>query len=216
VEERRAERRARLEDAALQIAGTRGWAEATMTEICRVAGLTERYFYESFRTREELYGALIDDLEHELRTAVFEAVADDARGPAERLEAGVRALVALYVRDPHRGRAALIEGMGVRELEQQRRRALVGLFGLLAERWTAFFPDVGADAAERAARATAIGGAVTALIAARLEGELVADEEGLARAITATATAIASAPLERSGGEGEGPTAADRTAPVDR
>ncbi|CAB4900834.1 unannotated protein [freshwater metagenome] len=196
VEERRAERRARLEAAALQIAGTRGWAEATMTEICRVAGLTERYFYESFRTREELYGALIDDLDRELREAAFDAIAGEGLTPEDRVEGAIRAIVELYVRDPHRGRAALIEGIGVRALEEQRRRALLGLFALLAERWTAFFPDVGADAGERAVRATAIGGAVTALLSGRLDGHLQVDDDALVRTVVATVTAIAAAPLQ--------------------
>jgi len=191
--ERRAERRRRLEDAALEVIGTRGWAEATMTEICRVAGLTERYFYESFASREELYVALLDDLEAELRERVFDAVAAADLPPEERIGAAIRALVALYVGDPRRGRAALLEGIGVQALEQRRRQAILGLFDLLAERWDAFVPQVDADPAERRLRATAIGGAVTALIARRLEGALELDDDALAAAIVATATAIAGA-----------------------
>jgi AcrR family transcriptional regulator len=194
VEERRAERRAQLKAAALEVVGTRGWAEATMTEICRVAGLTERYFYESFASREELYGALIDDLDRELRAAAFDAIAAEDLAPAERLEKATRAVVALYVVDPRRGRAALIEGIGVQALEEQRRRTVAGLFGLVAERWEVFFPDAGVGAEERRLRATAIGGALVALISARLEGTLAIDDEALVRAVVATTTAIATAP----------------------
>lgn len=193
IEERRAMRRTQLKAAALEVVGTRGWSEATMTEICRVAGLTERYFYESFSTREELYGALIDDLDVELRAAVFDAFVARDLAPTERLEQAVRAVVALYVSDPRRGRAALIEGIGVQALEEQRRHAVLGLFGLLAEQWTTFFPDVEAGVDERRLRATAIGGAVVALISGRLEGTLEIDDEGLVRAVVSTTTAIASA-----------------------
>lgn len=191
VEERRRERRARLEAAALEVAGTRGWAEATMTEICRVAGLTERYFYESFRSREALYAALIDDLDRELREAAFDAIATEDLEPTARVEAAIAAVLALYVSDPRRGRAALVEGIGVQELEERRRRAVVGLFDLLAERWTLFFPDVEADAEERRLRATAIGGATIALITGRLEGALEIDDPTLVRTILATTLAIA-------------------------
>jgi len=199
VDERRAERRARLEAAALEVVGTRGWAQATMTEICRVAGLTERYFYESFSSREELYGALIDDLDRELRAAAFDALGAEDLTPAERLEQATRAVVALYVVDPRRGRAALIEGIGVQALEEQRRRTVLGLFGLIAERWTTFLPDVGLGADERRLRATAIGGAVIALISGRLEGALQIDDEALVQAVVATSTAIATAPPPAAG-----------------
>ncbi|WP_051470976.1 TetR/AcrR family transcriptional regulator [Patulibacter minatonensis] len=194
TEERRAERRARLLDAALDVVGTRGWAEATMTEICRVAGLTERYFYESFRTREALYGALLDDLDRELRAAAFDAIAAGALEPVARVEVATRAIVGLYVGDPRRGRAALVEGIGVRELEEQRRRTVAGLFGLLAERWTLFFPDSPISADERRRRATAIGGATIALITGRIEGTLAIDDAALVAAIVGTTVAIATAP----------------------
>ena len=193
VDERRAERRARLEAAALEVVGTRGWAEATMTEICRVAGLTERYFYESFRSREALYAALIDDLDRELRDAAFDAIAAEDLAPGERVAEAIRAIVALYVGDPRRGRV-LVEGIGVQDLEEQRRRAVSGLFGLLAERWTLFFPDVEADEEERRLRATAIGGATVALITGRLEGVLQIDDDALVTAIVASARAIAAGP----------------------
>jgi AcrR family transcriptional regulator len=194
VDERRAERRARLEAAALEVVGTRGWAQATMTEICRVAGLTERYFYESFRTREELYGALVDGLDRELREAAFEAIAQQDLDPGERVAEAIGAIVALYVSDPRRGRV-LVEGIGVPAVEEQRRRAVAGLFGLLAERWTLFFPDVDAGEEQRRLRATAIGGATIALITGRLEGALTIDDDALVRTIVATTLAIAAAPV---------------------
>lgn len=193
-EERRAERRARLEAAAMEVAATRGWSQATMTEICRVAGLTERYFYESFGSREELYAALIDDLDRELRAAAFDAVVAADLQPAARVEAAIRAIVALYVTDPVRGRASLVEAIGDRALEDRRRRAVHGLFGLLAERWADFFPPARLADDERRARAVAIGGAVMALISARLEGALTLDDDALVRTVVATATAIAVAP----------------------
>jgi AcrR family transcriptional regulator len=164
-----------------------------MTEVCRVAGLTERYFYESFRSREDLHGALIDDLDQEVREAAFDAVASDAVAPEERLHAATRAVVDLYVGDPRRGRVALIGGIGVPELEERRRAAVVGLFGLIAERWPLFFPHVDVDEEERGLRATAIGGATIALITARLEGSLTIDGEVLVAAIVRSSRAIAEA-----------------------
>src|SRR5688572_31769757 len=52
VAERAAERRSRLVDATIAVLSASGEAHATMTAICVEAGLTERYFYESFRSEE--------------------------------------------------------------------------------------------------------------------------------------------------------------------
>ena len=86
AQERRDERRRRLLDAGLDLIGTDGWVSATMTAICGRAGLTERYFYESFSDREALYLALIDEIAHDTETAVVSALEDDGT-PVQRLSA---------------------------------------------------------------------------------------------------------------------------------
>ncbi len=57
-EERRAERRERLLDAGLACYGEVGYHAATVRLICARAGLTERYFYESFANGEDLLCAV--------------------------------------------------------------------------------------------------------------------------------------------------------------
>ena len=61
-DERRADRRRRLLEAGLQLLGTVGWEQTTMTAVCAEARLTERYFYESFRNREQLLLAVLDGI----------------------------------------------------------------------------------------------------------------------------------------------------------
>jgi AcrR family transcriptional regulator len=46
--ERQADRRTRLIEAAIRVYGARGYRSATVKAVCDEAGLTERYFYESF------------------------------------------------------------------------------------------------------------------------------------------------------------------------
>ena len=53
-EERRARRRQQFLDAGLQVFGTLGYRAATVRSLCKQAGLTDRYFYESFDTTEDL------------------------------------------------------------------------------------------------------------------------------------------------------------------
>ncbi|MGH9792076.1 MAG: TetR/AcrR family transcriptional regulator, partial [Candidatus Acidiferrales bacterium] len=61
--QRSAERRARLIQAGVQVFGTKGFHSATVKQICAEAGLTERYFYESFENLNALFLATYD---HEL------------------------------------------------------------------------------------------------------------------------------------------------------
>ncbi|MPY81303.1 MAG: TetR family transcriptional regulator [Actinophytocola sp.] len=84
--DRRAQRRAQLLAAGLEVFGTVGYAGTSVRQICRVAGLTERYFYESFGAREGLLLAI--------RTETFllarSAVAAAASGGACALVSSIR------------------------------------------------------------------------------------------------------------------------------
>ena len=97
AEERRAARRRQLLDAALEIAGTRGVERTTMTAICSEAGLTERYFYESFDARDQLLLALVDEIAEQVRTAVLTALSDTEGDTAARAHAALAAFAAVLV-----------------------------------------------------------------------------------------------------------------------
>src|ERR1700733_12132177 len=56
--------------AGLEVFGTCGWQQSTVRGICAAAGLSERYFYESFTSRDELLPAVYDDL-NEREFAMF-------------------------------------------------------------------------------------------------------------------------------------------------
>jgi AcrR family transcriptional regulator len=57
-----AERRGRLLDAGLDVLGTEqdGSSALTVRAVCRGAGLTPRYFYESFSDKDQFVGAVFD------------------------------------------------------------------------------------------------------------------------------------------------------------
>jgi AcrR family transcriptional regulator len=71
--ERIAARRQRLIEAGLELFGTRGIAAVGVGDVCAEAGLTKRYFYESFPSMEALAVAVFDDI----RTGIMDQV-----GPA--------------------------------------------------------------------------------------------------------------------------------------
>src|SRR6476620_10173510 len=79
ADERIAVRRAKLLDAGLELFGTRGFRATGVKDVCREAGVTDRYFYESFNDGRALFLAVFDRLTDELFRAVAEAVV--AAGP---------------------------------------------------------------------------------------------------------------------------------------
>lgn len=116
-EERRAERRVRLVAAARKVYGEHGFRQASVKSLCVEAGLTERYFYESFSNSEELllaaYHSVIVELLGELAHAA--QLRRDQEQPDQQQVAG--ALLAAYFnflkRDRHAARLILLEIRGI-------------------------------------------------------------------------------------------------------
>jgi AcrR family transcriptional regulator len=102
--DRQSERRARLIEAGFDVLGEHGLVGTTMKAVRIRAGLSERYFYESFRDSTELVAALVDTLSAELTAAWSAAV---VQAPAE-LEPRVRAMIstaiAVFSDDPRKAR----------------------------------------------------------------------------------------------------------------
>jgi AcrR family transcriptional regulator len=90
--ERQAQRRARLLDAGLSILGSDSGAEAlTVRGVCRQAGLSARYFYESFTDRDDFVGSVYDWVIADLAATTQAAVA--AAPPREQARAGMANIV---------------------------------------------------------------------------------------------------------------------------
>lgn len=85
-EVRQARRRRRFIDSGKALFGTLGYRKTTMRNLCAHAGLTDRYFYESFASLEDLLAAVYEELAGELETAVLTAVRSaDRQLPVEDL-----------------------------------------------------------------------------------------------------------------------------------
>lgn len=130
-EERRAQRREQLLDAALDIGGTDGVAAVTMRGLVARAGLAPRYFYESFGGLEELRIALFDRVTEELLAAALAAIDGVAdMEPREATERALAAMVDVLAADTRKGRV-LRESVGTPELARRRARAANRASGLL-------------------------------------------------------------------------------------
>jgi AcrR family transcriptional regulator len=109
ADERIATRRAKLLDAGLELFGTRGFATTGVKDICRQAGLTDRYFYESFNDSGELFLAVFDRLTDELFRAVAAAVVESGAHPERQLRTAVATFVHALAADSRKPRVLFTE-----------------------------------------------------------------------------------------------------------
>lgn len=107
--DRVAARRQKLLDAALELYGTRGFNATGVKDICRQAGLTDRYFYESFRDAAELFIATYERTTSELLTSVREAVAAVAPQPDRQVRVALETFVRALAEDPRKARVLFAE-----------------------------------------------------------------------------------------------------------
>jgi AcrR family transcriptional regulator len=118
-DERRAHRREQLIAAAIAVYGERGYRHATVKAVCEAAGLTERYFYESFANSDELLIASY----HAVTANVFGVLTRAAEAAGRDRAGRARAMLAAYFRvlqdDPRSARVFLVEIRGVsREVDK--------------------------------------------------------------------------------------------------
>ncbi|MBI3213710.1 MAG: TetR/AcrR family transcriptional regulator [Mycobacterium sp.] len=112
AEDRAALRRDKLLSAGLAVFGSSGYRSATVRQICRTAGVADRYFYEHFTGMEDLlvavYGMCLDRLE----TAVVAAISASDQ-IATMARQGLEGLVGVTGDDPRLARVVWFEVLGV-------------------------------------------------------------------------------------------------------
>ncbi|MCW3011339.1 MAG: transcriptional regulator, partial [Solirubrobacterales bacterium] len=100
-DERAAERRAALVDAAFAFGAREGWRALRIEPLCREAGLNKRYFYESFKDVDEVVAAVLDHLTTDVIAVSTGAIVPGSPGPRAIRDA-VRAFVGHLTEDPRR------------------------------------------------------------------------------------------------------------------
>jgi AcrR family transcriptional regulator len=165
ADERVAVRRQKLLDAGLELFGTRGIAATTIGDVCESAGLTKRYFYESFQTIDELAVAVFDQVTGRLAEQIMPAIiAGGGRDPRPALAAHANAVLG----DPRILRLLAVEGRSAVLAERQAgfaRRAVELWFGLTTRGGEVVDPSV-------RLRAYAFAGAIAEVGLASIRGEL--------------------------------------------
>lgn len=113
-EQRTAERRERFLEAGLNIFGNEGFHAATVRKICKEAGLTDRYFYESYNSMEalliEVYERCLKKIIHRVQASIVDI--DKSQNPDPLL----RELLGHFfteMEDPRVAKVCMFEAEGV-------------------------------------------------------------------------------------------------------
>lgn len=184
--ERTRERRERLIEATIEVLSDSGEAHATMTAICSTAGLTERYFYESFTSLDDAMLAALNSVSDEILELATRAIAETPGTAEMRVHAVMEAFVGLVVEQPAKAAVAVIHSSANPRLRARRSELLFTFADFVAQEAAELYgPDAWTAAQGRIHGLVYIAG-FSELLASWLDGrveltaaELVETAEGL-------------------------------------
>jgi AcrR family transcriptional regulator len=198
MDDRSAERRAQLLDVGFDMIGTHGAPSVTLRAVCREAGLSPRYFYESFADREELLTAVYDHAEAGLLARLVPA---NEAAPKLSIREIIDICAEYFEEDPRRARTLLREPLSddvLRAHQAGRSPAFL----------SAIIPALGGvddkllprDSTELSVLAAALAGVSISLYLEWLDGRIELKRDELAEMADRLVTAIAEVVTTR--GEG--------------
>lgn len=159
--DRQALRREHLIDAGARVLGDPSGAPLTVRAVCKQAGLTERYFYESFTDRDQFVRAVYDDVGTRAMAALV---------PTNSARQAVEQFVALMVDDPILGRVLLLGPETEPALARSGSEWMPNFIHLLQHKLTRI-----GDPVRQQLVATSLIGGLSSLFSAYLNGRLDAD-----------------------------------------
>jgi len=93
------ERRKQLLSVAVDSFGVQGYHITTMNRLAQAAGVTKPVLYQHFRSKRELYLAVLSDVGERLREVIAQATSN-ATTPHEQVEAGFGAYFGFFANEP--------------------------------------------------------------------------------------------------------------------
>ncbi len=165
--EREARRREQFMEAGLEVFAAQGWSNSTVQDLCRTAGLSQRYFYELFSGREELFLAVVQRIAGEVEAIVREIAERPVDDPDETSRAVLSGLAKYFTDDPRTVAVALVESFATPEFRRFRADLLASFARLAAHLMRRLNPEP-ETADERSLELSAMvisGGIAEALIA---------------------------------------------------
>lgn len=184
LDARQAKRRGQLIAAAYELLGKQGADAVTVRGVVREAGLSERYFYESFEKRDALLLAVHNRVAEQARAAISKAVeqfvaesADGEIDPRALARTGLSAFTDFLEGDPRRGRVLLQEAFADQVLVRHGVELLPSFAALLIEQIGANFPET--DETDQRVSGVALVGALAHLYLAWIDGTLAVSRDRL-------------------------------------
>jgi len=158
---REEERRKKLIEAGLEAFGTRGYAKSNIKTICKLAGLTERYFYESFRYKEDLLRAVYRELVDEAQRDSLAALEDSEGSPLETASRALRMFYQRFQHDPRRAQIQLFEILGVsKKIDREYQNAMRLLAEIVRLFLCKVFPHIHEKILNRSLIPTGLAGSI--------------------------------------------------------
>jgi len=161
AEQRRAERREQLLDAALRLFAENGYLGTSIEQICSTAFIGTKSFYELFASREECYIALLRRTSERLEERVADVAAQATGNERQEAPLLLATFVHALVDDPRITKVTFGMASGISEaVERQRRKNRRWAAGFLEQLWDRYDgPPDGPDAPDQRAvrHAVAIG-----------------------------------------------------------
>jgi len=186
ADERRNERRARLVAAACAICGDNGWIAVTMRRVCARAGLTDRYFSESFADRDALLIAVFDETLAELSAEVLAAGSEAPPDREAQLRSAITTVVRFFGRDAGKARILLCQPGDDSTFERHRCDALQRAMTMMLQPFAPDEDDVGAQMT-----ALFAAGGLTELFSSWVRGTLAVGADDLVEHGTRLALSVA-------------------------
>lgn len=159
---------------------TKQGERATMTAICNEAALTERYFYESFTSRDAALVAALDAVAGEIATGATIVLNETTGTPGEQVHAMVAWFVGWASEHPSRALLAVVASEATEALRARRHELLRSFADIAAEEFEKLY---GGDAwpPDRArAHGLLYVSGLAELVAAWLTGSMAIDAEQVA------------------------------------
>jgi AcrR family transcriptional regulator len=192
--ERLTQRRRRLLDTGLDLLGAENVeTDLTVRAICRRAGLTARYFYESFADKDEFVGAVFDWVVADIAATTQAAVT--AARPEEQTRAAMANIVRTIVNDPRVGRLLFSSHLANPVLARKRIEA-GSLMAMLSGQQVVSTLNVPDNEKVKATGYFVVGGVVQT-ISAWLAGEVELEPDRLVDQLGALLDELAEAQLYR-------------------
>ncbi len=199
--DRIASRRKQLTQACFELMAGIGAADTLMRGVCRQAGLTERYFYESFANLDDLMTTVLENTVQQCRDHLLAALANAPEDRDLLFGHVVRAFTDFLTEDPRRGRILFVESLGTPALTRRGNELVAMITGPIAAVLAADDTDNPTpDELDATLNAMAIFGALAYCYRPYLIGEIEIDRERFdnhAAAVIRKLSEVRSAPVPR-------------------